>query len=76
MSHLETWPNLYQDGKTIVSHNWDITDLAHLIDDIRDNYSNYQKLADRAQSLYGRFLDMDTGRTEFANRFAEIVTGD
>ena len=33
MSHLETWPDLFRSGETIVTHRWDLTDLVGVVEE-------------------------------------------
>jgi hypothetical protein len=74
MSHLETWPPLYEDGKTMLGVNWDMSDLNQKIDWALENEGEAQEIAREGQSAYHKYIAGDSARELFAERFAEIVT--
>jgi hypothetical protein len=74
MSHLETWPPLYEDGRTMLGVNWDMSDLNQKIDWALENEGEAQAIAREGQSEYHKYIAGDSARELFADRFAEIVT--
>ncbi len=73
MSHLDTWPNLYQSDKTYVPHKWDLSDLDKKIDNLLDNQDSCIEIAENAQKIYKKALS-DDGMEEFADRLIKIIT--
>ena len=75
MSHLATWPPLYQDGKTYVACRWDMTDVGekieHLLSDRR-----YADVARAGQETYRRYLQSEDGGLEFRERFLTMLEQD
>ncbi len=71
--HLETWPDLFRDGETMVAHRWDFTDLEQVIDGILGDDARREALAERAQSLYRHHIGSSAGYEEFCLRFRDIV---
>jgi hypothetical protein len=73
MSHLETWPNLYQEYKTYVPFKWDFSDL---VDKIKEYLATekYSTIAEEAQNIYHKYLYEKQGKEEFCQRFKKIVT--
>jgi len=56
LSHLETWPELFQEGKTFLSYKWDLSDLQEKIESLLENPSLRTSLAWEAQENYRRAL--------------------
>lgn len=73
MSHLETWPDLYRSGETVMTHSWDLEDLEDRLDDIVSNYSHYIDVACAGQEAYRRHLASEPGHEEFCVRFKALV---
>jgi hypothetical protein len=72
MSHLETWPNLYQENKTYIPHKWDLSDLNEKIDYLLENSESRTAIAENAQQFYKKTLSQE-GMEEFAERIVKIV---
>lgn len=73
MSHLETWPDLFRGGETIVTHKWDLSDILERIDEAHDRGQDLQIIAGQAQELYRTALS-GTGAAEgFADRVRGLV---
>ena len=73
MGHLETWPDIYQDGVTYVSYHWTLDDLADLLDRVDANYDEYIDIARFGQANYRAAIVGDHARDAFVARFAGIV---
>jgi len=75
MSHIETYPDLYQPDETFVSHGWDFDDLEAVIDEVLSNYSRYVEIARAGQDLYRWHVASDAGQEAFADCFKRIIEG-
>ena len=56
MSDVETWPNLFEDGVTMVGHSWDLSDMEEKIETILSDYDSYLEIAVEGQSRYRKYL--------------------
>ena len=70
MEHLYTWPDLYVDGVTYVSHQWDFQDFAEKIDHILSNTELYDDIASEGQKRLHQAL---SDGNAFAERFNSII---
>ena len=52
MSGVETWPDFYRDGETMVAHRWDMGDVREKIDLVLSDYFRYIEIAEHAQLTY------------------------
>lgn len=73
MSHMETWPNFFVDGETMVTHRWDLADIEEKIESILSNYDHYLSIATEGQNRYHRHLVADDAANLFADHFASIL---
>ncbi len=72
MSHLKTWPDLYQPDKTYVSHKWDLSDFDAKLDYLQENPEKAVDLAAGAQDIYRMHLSAE-GLEDFSKRLIKIV---
>lgn len=72
MSHLETWPNLWQKGMYLPLQ-WDFSDFSEKIEYTIQNRQGMVELAQRAQKYYSHLLLSEEGHQEFYQRFMSIV---
>ena len=72
MSHLETWPDLYQDGTTMLSFDWDMEGLLDLVERVLENYAEYLPVAVCGQETYRTCLVGEPASEMFARRFQKI----
>ena len=72
MSHLETWPDIYQANITYVPYRWDFTDLQARLSQLITQ-KNGSIIAQNAQDLYCKTLFSTEGRETFCQRFINIV---
>ena len=75
MAHLETWPDLFRAGETMICHDWDLSNLESVIDEALDNFPQYCRIAEAGQIAYRCQLDPRTGEEAFVSRFSGIVEG-
>ena len=71
MKHMNTWPDFYEDGVTILDHQWDLADLESKIDWALDNEAERLAIAEAGQS---RYLDHTSG-PKAAELFVKHLTG-
>ena len=74
MGHLETWPDLYQDSATFLSHSWSMEGLVGLVELVSRDYGDYVSIAAHGQSYYRDCLEGHGARESFVARFANIIT--
>lgn len=72
LSHMETWPDLYDPGKTYIPFRWDLGDINDRIDFLL-NGNNYLNIARNAQEAYRKYLSANEGGREFCRRINCIV---
>jgi len=72
MSHLETWPNYYEDGITYVSHAWDFSDFQSKLTELLDCPAMRQRIAQAGQDRYLNSLS-PVGGEAFAKHFAALI---
>jgi hypothetical protein len=75
MSHIETYPNFYEDNKTFVAHRWDLDDLEEKVDDILTHWDRYLHIANTGQELYRSHVSTVQGHEIFCQRFVNLITG-
>ncbi len=72
MSHLETWPDLFQENKTFISHKWDLSDMSDKITMLVNNPDRRIHLALEAQKVYKDAVSPE-GLANFADRLIGIM---
>jgi len=73
MSGIETWPDLYQDGETMVSCRWDLTDLDEKIDYLLSHETLRREIAAAGQARYRKHLSGPQAGELFADHFESIL---
>ncbi|MBT3931115.1 MAG: glycosyltransferase family 1 protein [Rhodospirillaceae bacterium] len=73
MSHLETWPDLFRAGETIVTHKWDLSDFLDRINEAPDRARELQAIATRAQDIYREALCGPGAAAGFVDHVRAIV---
>ncbi|MBT06345.1 MAG: hypothetical protein CMM32_05440 [Rhodospirillaceae bacterium] len=73
MSHMETWPNLFVSGKTILTHSWDLSDFMEKLSMAYSCPHQLKTLAECAQQTYREELEKKTSEIGFCNRVVSIV---
>ena len=73
MSHLETWPDLFRDGETVCTFNWDLEDLEDRLDYLLHNPSKRVEIAKLGQENYARYLGTEEGASAFCEHFKTII---
>ncbi|HCP00908.1 MAG: hypothetical protein CL573_01785 [Alphaproteobacteria bacterium] len=73
MSHMETWPNIFRSGETIVAYKWDLSDILEIIDTVDDQSHSMADMAAAAQETYRSALIGPTAAHDFVSRFSAIL---
>lgn len=73
MEHMETWPALFQPGKTFIPHKWDLSNLGEKIEELLKNDDMRIKIASEAQKAYSDAVSKD-GMEKFADRLIEKIS--
>jgi len=73
MDHLETWPSLYEDGDTVLTFEWDASDLESIVDSALDWDDDTRQVARRGQSRYREVLLGESAEQRFVDRFRQVV---
>lgn len=73
MSHLETWPDLYQD-KNYISYSWNGNDLMEKFKKIKKNYPYYSKIAQNGRDFYFNQLQNDNLKKNIYKRLLNLIS--
>lgn len=73
MSHLETWPDLYEPGTTYAAHGWDLDDLEEVIDGLLADPVRRIGIAEAAQQRYRDHVCGDAARDRFVQHFLALL---
>ena len=73
VSHMETWPNLFVSGKTILTHEWDLSDFIEKVSMAHSCPHQLQTLAECAQETYRADLEKRSTQMGFCSRILNIV---
>ncbi len=52
MSHIETWPHIFEESETYIPVQWDMSDAKEAIIDAIENYDNYKTMAQKLQASF------------------------
>lgn len=75
MSHMETWPDFFRSGETLLAHRWDCSDLLDRLETALATYDQQIDIARQGQDTYRNFVSSRDGHEAFASRFRDIVNG-
>lgn len=73
MSHMETYPDLFRDGETIVTHSWDLNDVEDRVSHLLHSTEKRLHLATEAQDRYAFYLTQEAGHEDFVFRLRRIA---
>lgn len=76
MRHMETWPDLFRTGETMITHRWDLEDLEAVIEDALTDYESMVAIAFSGQQTYLSHTCGTEAGALFAERFSELVSDD
>ena len=72
MSHMRTWPNFYEDGKTCMMHDWDLYTLEEKIDYALSNEKERIEIAQAGQDRFIKHTIGPDAAALFVSHFEEI----
>ncbi|MBN1872337.1 MAG: hypothetical protein JW800_07170 [Candidatus Omnitrophica bacterium] len=72
MSHMETWPHLYDDGETYISFSWGLEDLVDKLSCVLRDRARLEYVSKKAQDRYRYYL-YGGGRSEFCERLLTMI---
>lgn len=73
MSHLETYPNLYQADVTYLAHDWDLSDLDEKVERVLADYPRYLEIAENGQNLYRDHTVGRDAHERFVSYFLDLL---
>jgi hypothetical protein len=73
MSHLETWPNFFQGGETMLTHSWDLSDFVAVLDFAVRNYQELQHLAVEGQRRYRAHTSGPEAGEKFVGHLRSVI---
>ena len=74
MQHIETLPNFYLSNKTIIEHEWDLSDFIEKLENCYTEYSDYLDVARNGQNVYKKYVNPLTGAELFVERIVAILS--
>ena len=74
MSHMETWPDLYRDGVTMLSFDWDLDTMLDVLETALQDKDGYLGIAETGQETYKRHLASEQAEELFAERVYSVIT--
>ena len=76
MSHMETWPDLFRAGETMLTHRWDLNDFEENLIWAQDHPKEAADIAEQGQDEYKRHILLPSSGELFVNRFESILDHD
>ena len=73
MSHLETWPNLFRNGETMLAHKWDLSDFPDCLDAAKAGAFDLTAIAEAGQQAYRAALSGPRAAEDFATRVRQLA---
>ena len=73
MSHMETFPNLYQSGETIITHAWDLSNLEETIESALSDYNKTKQICQNGQENYSKYLTGKDTASLFVEHLKQII---
>lgn len=73
VSHMETWPNLFISGQTVLTHSWDLSDFLEKIEEAAASPQRLQRMAQGAQETYRQALEEMSTKIGCCARIVNIV---
>jgi hypothetical protein len=73
MSNIETWPDLFRVGETMLAHDWDLSDFDAVVDRAHSGYDCAIAIARSGQNEYRRHLIGEEAETLFCRQFSALL---
>lgn len=74
MSGIETWPDLYRDGESMIAHRWDLADLEEKIESALADPTRTVEIAAEGQARYRRHVAGPEAGRLFVEHFMGILS--
>ncbi len=72
MSNIETWPNIYHDGETYLSYDFDFKNLEHNLEKLINDLNLRKRLVTNSKSIIDD-CHSPVGKEYFLNKILEII---
>ena len=69
MNHMETWPNFFQQDKTMCTFGWDAEDLKQKLEDVLLDDDKRITIANEGQRIYRHYTTGNNAAEEFCLQF-------
>jgi hypothetical protein len=73
MSHMVTWPDLFRENETMISHSWDLSDFEEKCFEAIECPNKLTELATAAQNEYKNVLSRENAEENFCKRLLSII---
>jgi len=73
MSDIETWPDFYADGQTMMAYKWDLSDVEEKIDTLLSDNSARIEIAAEGQARYMKHVSSPEAGAIFAAHMSQIL---
>lgn len=73
MSHMETWPNFFEDGRSFVAFDWNGDNLQEKLADMLGGYPRFVEIARVGQRQYFEYLVGPDAAALFGRHFLDIL---
>lgn len=74
MSHLETWPDLFRAGQTMITHGWDLEDLEDSLGEALEEYTRFREVAEHGQEVYRGHIATREASELFCDHFWTLLS--
>jgi hypothetical protein len=71
MDHINTYPDLYENGVTYIAHKWDFSDFEEKLEDVLTHPDRYEDVAHEGQK---RFKEALSDGEKFSLHFFEMIS--
>ena len=73
MTHMDTWPDLFRNGETMLPHRWDMSDFEDVLDDAVMHYRDHAPKAEAGQELYRTHTTGPQAPDLFARQLRTVI---
>ncbi len=73
MSNIETWPDLFRGGQTMLAHDWDLSDFDAVLETAISDYKSTIAIARAGQNEYRRHLISEEAADLFCDQFSTLL---
>jgi hypothetical protein len=74
MSHMETWPDLFRAGETMLAHRWDLSDFEDVLADAVADHALYVGKANAGQETYRQHTSGPDAPALFAAQLRRVIS--